>query len=147
MMRTARVKALVATVVIGGAATVLAVTGMSRDWVYYLPVDEYVASPEHQGRRVRLHGIVGRDDVAVDPVSLTAEFDLVGTSSRLRVAYRGVVPDQFQPDREVVVEGAVDETGVLRADTLLTKCASKYRDGEAPHADPRAAAAAGAPDA
>jgi cytochrome c-type biogenesis protein CcmE len=135
-MRAARAKMLIATVTIAAAATVLAVAGMSKDWVYYLDVDEYVAA-DHEGRRVRLHGLVGAQDLDVNPARLNATFDLMGDQTTLRIAYRGVVPDQFQAGREVVVEGTVDESGVMHADTLLTKCASKYEEGEAPHADPR----------
>lgn len=136
-MRAARTKMLVATVTIAAAATVLAVAGMSKDWVYYLSVDEY-SSVEHQGRRVRLHGTVSDQAFEVAPAQLTASFDLQGEQTTLRVVFNGVVPDQFKVGREVVVEGTVDEAGVMQADTLLTKCASKYEEGEAPHGDPRA---------
>ena len=54
---------------------------------------------------------------------------------------RADVPD-FGPGDTVrahvkVVEGTRDAKGVFCADTLMTKCASKYESGgEAPHADP-----------
>jgi cytochrome c-type biogenesis protein CcmE len=41
------------------------------------------------------------------------------------VRYRGPVPDLFGAGRQVVVEGTMSD-GVLEADVLLTKCASKY---------------------
>ena len=73
----------------------------------------------------------------------TAPDAIFQTAARARAASAQrdttVVPDTFQADREVVVEGTLDESGVFRADTLLTKCASKYESdgGQAPHADPR----------
>lgn len=137
-MKIGRAKFLVAALTVGAAATILAMAGMSKDWVYFLPVDDFVAAGEFNGQRVRLHGVVGQDNVVVRPAELVASFDLVGETSSLHVNYNGIVPDQFQPAREVVVEGTVGADGVMQADTLMTKCSSKYEsDGEAPHADPR----------
>ncbi len=41
------------------------------------------------------------------------------------VAYRGSVPDLFKTGREVVVEGKL-RGGTFVADSLVTKCPSKY---------------------
>ena len=43
----------------------------------------------------------------------------------LPVRYRGVIPDTFMENSEVVVEGALDGQ-VFAAHTLLAKCPSKY---------------------
>ena len=131
--------------IVGVAAIALAVALLSTAWireglVYFLPVDEFLVDGGHQQKRVRLHGTVGQENFEADPAGLLARFDLVGKERRLRVEYRGVVPEMFKAGREVVVEGRLDEAAVFRADTLLTKCASKYEtaDGQAPHRDPRA---------
>jgi cytochrome c-type biogenesis protein CcmE len=48
---------------------------------------------------------------------------------RVRVLYRGSVPDQFKAGREVVVTGAVEGgTFVARNDSLITLCPSKFTD-------------------
>jgi cytochrome c-type biogenesis protein CcmE len=137
-MTHVRLKLIVAGVAIAVAVTFLTVAGIRDGWVYYLPVDEFVAGEAYHGERVRLHGTVAAEGLEMSSSMLVATFDLVGQQHRLRVQYEGVIPDMFQADREVVVEGRLDETGVFRADTLLTKCASKYEagDGEAPHTDP-----------
>jgi cytochrome c-type biogenesis protein CcmE len=138
-------KLIVAGVAIVIAVTFLAVAGIREGWVYYLPVDEFVAGEVYHDQRVRLHGTVAADGLEVSSAMLVAGFDLLGDQQRLRVRYEGVIPDMFQADREVVVEGRLDETGVFQADTLLTKCASKYEagDAEAPHTDPRDAGTPG----
>ena len=125
-MTHVRMKLIAAGVAIAIAVTFLAVAGIREGWVYYLPVDEFVAGEAYQDQRVRLHGTVAADDLDVSSGLLLARFDLMGEEHRLRVEYEGVIPDMFQADREVVVEGQLDETGVFKADTLLTKCASKY---------------------
>ena len=50
--------------------------------------------------------------------------DRNGTAS-VPVAYRGSVPDLFKSGREVVVEGKLSG-GTFVADSLVTKCPSKY---------------------
>jgi len=42
------------------------------------------------------------------------------------VAYPGIKPAMFAEGREVIVEGNVESGGVFHADTLMTKCPSKY---------------------
>jgi cytochrome c-type biogenesis protein CcmE len=44
------------------------------------------------------------------------------------VVYRGALPDAFkdQPGTEVVAEGRLDGQGIFLAQTLITKCPSKY---------------------
>jgi cytochrome c-type biogenesis protein CcmE len=143
-MTHTRIKLIIAGLAIAIAVGFLAVAGARDGWVYFLPVDKFMENPTPG--RVRLHGKVGTQDCVVSRASLTAEFDLLGETRSIRVQYSGVVPEMFDIDRDVVVEGTRDEVGVFRADTLLTKCASKYEsgDGEAPHADPHVAKSAGA---
>jgi cytochrome c-type biogenesis protein CcmE len=50
--------------------------------------------------------------------------DPKGTAT-IPVVFKGSVPDLFRTGREVVADGKL-RNGVLVADTLLTKCPSKY---------------------
>lgn len=140
-MTPIRLKLVGAGLVVAGAAAVLAISGMRDGWVYFLPVDEYVASEDRWTERVRLHGRVGQDDLTVDRAGLAAEFLLCGETKSIPVLYSGVIPEMFEAGRDVVVEGHRDQKGVFCADTLMTKCASKYESegGQAPHADPHRA--------
>jgi cytochrome c-type biogenesis protein CcmE len=55
--------------------------------------------------------------------------DKQDASQRVRVLYRGSVPDQFKAGREVVVTGRVEGgTFMARADSLITLCPSKFTD-------------------
>ena len=139
-MNGIRIKLMVAGSVIAVAVTLLAVAGMKEGWVYFLPVDQFVENAEYATQRVRLHGRAGEEGFESSRGLLLAKFDLLGETQKVRIEYNGVIPDMFQAGRDVVVEGCLDESGVFQADTLLTKCASKYdtADGQAPHADPHA---------
>ncbi len=140
-----RIKLLVAGVAVAVAVTFLAMSAVKEGWVYYLPVDEFASTEKYHQQRVRLHGMVSTEDLEVSQGLMLAKFNLLGENEHLRIEFNGVVPDQFQADREVVVEGRLDESGTFQADTLLTKCASKYEaeGGEAPHENPRAGEAGG----
>ena len=49
------------------------------------------------------------------------------------VLFLDTVPDMFAEGRPVIVEGSLQSDGVLKADTLLTKCPSKYEGVEGEH--------------
>ena len=142
MSRT-RVKLLIAGLILAAATSLLALAGVRDGWVYFMPVDQFLEHPAKHDQRVRLHGKVAEQNFQEDRAGLTAKFDLLGKARSIRVEYSGVIPEMFQADRDVVVEGRVNDAGVFEADTLLTKCASKYEsaDGQAPHADPHARSA------
>lgn len=125
-MTRAHHKTLVGGLLVAGAIGYLGFTGVSSGWVYFVDVDTFVQDTIAHGTRTRLHGAVGAEGADVSRVGLIARFELMGTSQRLPVVYRGPIPELFQPGRQVVVEGALDESGVFQADVLLTKCASKY---------------------
>jgi cytochrome c-type biogenesis protein CcmE len=135
-----RTKLILAGLTIVMAVGFLAFAGVREGWVYFLPVDEFVADSSHQFQRVRLHGRVAEANLDIRPADLHAGFDLLGDAASLRVEYAGVIPDLLKGGVDVVVEGCRDSDGVFRADTLLTKCASKYEtsDGQSPHGDPNA---------
>jgi cytochrome c-type biogenesis protein CcmE len=54
--------------------------------------------------------------------------DRDGTAS-IPVEYKGVVPDPFRDNREIIIEGQMkDGTLVGKRDTLVTKCPSKFKN-------------------
>lgn len=137
-MTHSRSKIFIAGLVLITAVGFLAIAGVREGWVYFLRVDQFINDKTYHDQRVRLHGFVGRNNLHTSPVDLLAFFDLHGETSSIRVEYHGVIPDLFKADADVVVEGRLNESGVFIADTLMTKCASKYEtiDGEAPHSNP-----------
>ena len=71
-------------------------------------------------------GKVKPGSVARDLQKMNLTFTLSGSKTGIPVNYEGTVPDNFTEDREVVVEGRLDTAGVFQADTLMTRCESKY---------------------
>jgi cytochrome c-type biogenesis protein CcmE len=125
-MHSMRIKLIIGGLAILVAAGFLAMAGVREGWVYCLPVDQFLNGEEYHDQRVRLEGTVSAENLDADRGLLRAEFDLLGDAGQIRVEYTGVIPDMFKPGHDVVVEGRLAESGIFRADTLMTKCASKY---------------------
>ena len=120
-------KFLIGGIIIVIAISFLAVTGFLDSSRYYYTVSEATAlGSEIQGRNVKVNGTVEADSVKNDVGSLTLTFTVFEGSDRIPVVFHGVAPDNFKPDADVVVEGKMDPSGVLQADSILTKCPSKY---------------------
>lgn len=60
--------------------------------------------------------------------------DIDGKSAaRVKVVYKGSVPDQFKVGRHVVVDGALrNDVFVAEAGSMVTKCPSKYQAAQTP---------------
>ena len=126
-MSNMKLKITVAAVVLCGAIGYLAFAGAESSWVYYVEVDEFLAEPDFQSRRVRICGIAAEEGLQCEPANLRATFDVKGIEGSVPVVYTGVIPQQFKAGSQVVLEGKLDENGVFQANVLLTKCASKYQ--------------------
>src|SRR3954447_14282750 len=116
---------------IGGALAVLAlaaglVLNAFRDSIVFFSTPS-MAAEKHipAGQRFRLGGLVENgslqrgDDLAVS-------FTVADGSARLPVTYKGILPDLFREGQGVVAEGALDGSGVFKADTVLAKHDETY---------------------
>jgi cytochrome c-type biogenesis protein CcmE len=122
------VKLLIGIIVIGGGISYFMFQAMQSSWSYYYSVDEFSSNREAMvNQSLRLAGLVkeGTVDRSIEKMRLT--FALAGSETEIGVFYKGVVPDNFTEGKEVVVEGRLDGEGVFQADTLMTKCDSKYK--------------------
>lgn len=125
-MNSMKLKLSFGAFVLVAAISYLAIAGVKKGWVYFLPLDQYVNDPSYQSRRVRLNGKVAAENLSIDRAGLVADFNMKGTNEQLHVVYHGVIPDMFRAHHEIVVEGQLGSDRVFHADVLMTKCASKY---------------------
>ena len=117
---------------IGGLIVFIAIaylvySGFSSSATYYFTVSEVFEQQDTIiGKNIRVNGQVVAESVQTDPAEFILKFDIVDSSESLAVLYKGVVPDTFRDDSEVVVEGHLNEAGEFEANAILTKCPSKY---------------------
>jgi cytochrome c-type biogenesis protein CcmE len=116
---------------IGGAIAVLAVAAALvlnalRDSIVFFSTPT-MAAEKHiaPGRRFRLGGMV-RPGSVVRGDRLAIHFDVTDGSATMPVTYQGILPDLFREGQGVVTEGALDASGVFRADTVLAKHDETY---------------------
>ena len=121
-------KAVIGVVLIGGAIGYFVYQAMQSSWSYYYSVDEFAQrTPTVQTYSFRIAGRVKNGSIKRDMQKMTLDFELTGTDAVIPVRYGGPVPDNFDDDREVVVQGQLDTQGIFQAGKLMTKCESKYK--------------------
>jgi cytochrome c-type biogenesis protein CcmE len=122
------VKTLIGLLVIGGGLGYFMYQAMQSSWSYYYSVDDFAANKsEVKNYSLRIAGKVKPGSISRDLEKMNLAFTLAGAETELPVQYKGSVPDNLDEDREVVVSGSIDLTGVFKADTLMTRCESKYK--------------------
>ncbi len=75
--------------------------------------------------RFRLGGLVEAGSIVYSTDRLSVDFVMAQGRERLPVHFTGLTPDLFKDSGEVIIEGEYRD-GVLQADNLMTKCASRY---------------------
>ena len=117
--------------IIGGSLGVLALAAglvlyALRDSIVFFSTPTMVAE-QHipPGRRFRLGGLVQPGSLKRGD-NLAFTFEVADGNARLPVTYLGILPDLFREGQGVVAEGAIDASGVFRADTVLAKHDENY---------------------
>lgn len=120
-------KFIIGGIIIFLAVGYLAYAGFNSSATYYYTISELAAQENYvAGDRVRINGQVAAGSIERDAGELVMRFVITEGDDELPVYYKGVVPDVFQEGIDVVIEGFLDADGVFQADSILTKCPSKY---------------------
>ncbi len=137
-MKHKAVKVGLTTLVLALAFGGLLFTTLGEATEYYKLVDEVMVQPEQwYGKRLQLHGFVVPDSITRKRNSLEYRFKVQSKGHEVTATYKGVVPDTFKDDSEVVLKGTLSADGFSVAPNgVMAKCPSKYepRSGTAPGA-------------
>jgi len=121
--------------IIGGVlvlATVgyLMATGIKETGVYYLTPSELATRVEADRSfydvGVKMGARVVTGSITRDVATQTIRFRATDGQHTWPVVYRGLAPDTFTDEVDVVLEGRLQSDGVFHATTLLAKCGSRY---------------------
>ncbi len=85
------------------------------------------------GRLFRLGGQVKQGSVKQNKQHLLASFVVSDKVNDVRVEYRGVLPDLFREGQAVVIEGSLDQAGIMQATQVLAKHDERYRPANLKH--------------
>jgi cytochrome c-type biogenesis protein CcmE len=120
---------------IGGALAVLAIAAglvlnALRDSIVFFSTPQMVVEKQiPAGKRFRLGGMVEQGSL-VRGDNLAVSFKVSDGGATLPVNYKGILPDLFREGQGVVAEGALDASGVFKADTVLAKHDENYMPKE-----------------
>ena len=127
-----KIKFAVGSFLIVGAITYLISTSISQTSMYFVTVDELASKGiSYSNTEVKVKGNVVKGSINRSPKDyLLVNFAIKDKENKdqskyLKVQYKGITPDMFQDEGEVVVEGVI-KNGIFHANTLLTSCPSKY---------------------
>ena len=107
---------------------------------YFKNVDEVMTNPQSwEGKKLQLHGYVVPGSIFTTRDRLEYKFKVQNTPARssedaviVDAVYRGVVPDTFKGEAEVVLKGQFDgKTFHTVPNGVMAKCPSKYEAAEA----------------
>lgn len=122
-------------VMIGSSLAVLAVaTGLVlnalRESIVFFTTPT-MAAEQHvvPGKRFRVGGLVQPGSLTRGD-GLAVAFSISDGGGSIPVSYKGPLPDLFREGQGVVAEGALDGSGVFRADTVLAKHDENYMPRE-----------------
>jgi len=105
--------------------------GFSENTMPFINVSEALAMPAAELQPARLFGTVkgeGLERLDDRPGVKFQLEDKDNNEKSLWVVYVGPVPDTFKEGAEVIVEGNLPEgTNTFMAESLMTKCPSKYQ--------------------
>ena len=127
-----RTKFAIGGLLVLSTATYLMASSINETAMYYLTPNELAAKvakdPSFYETGVKVGGRVVGGTIEREPGGRAVRFVMADSSGRHRypVSYRGIIPDTFTDDVDVVVEGRLSRDGTFEATTLLAKCASRY---------------------
>ncbi|MEX2425147.1 MAG: cytochrome c maturation protein CcmE [Thermomicrobiaceae bacterium] len=123
--------AIAATVLVCAVGYLMFTSTQSTSASFFDTVSELDArADQNDGQLVRVGGDVVEESIEIDGVAGPVYFEITDGESELAVVYDGQVPDIFDEHIQAVVEGTYHKDGVFEADTVLTKCPSRFEDGD-----------------
>lgn len=130
-MKLANWRTLIAVLFVLSGVGYLVFTGVSETGVYYRTVTEVLSDTKtFEDEPVRISGEVVDGTINYNQDELVLAFTVRDTeddSKIMNAVYGGVVPDSFEGDIEVILEGTYDKSSnTFNAEILLAKCPSKY---------------------
>ncbi len=108
----------------------LMASGVRDTGVYFVTPTELAQKLETDSSMynvgIRMGGRVVHSTINRDFETQIVSFDVSDGTHTYPVVYRGIPPDTFDDDVEVVIEGRLSRAGVFEATSLLAKCGSRY---------------------
>ena len=106
-------------------AVLLVLSALKDSIVFFNTPTDVAEKHVAPGSRIRLGGLVANGSVTRGD-ALSVRFEVTDGNRSIPVTFQGILPDLFREGQGVVAEGALDASGVFKADTVLAKHDETY---------------------
>src|SRR5690242_1719118 len=101
-------------------AAALVLSALKDTIVFFNSPSDVVEKHVAAGTRIRLGGLV-KPGTLQRGDNLNVRFEVTDGNRAIAVAYQGVLPDLFREGQGIIAEGALDQSGLFKADSVLAK--------------------------
>src|SRR5439155_25165291 len=120
----------------------LVLRAFQQNLVFFFTPTQVVAGQAPANRSFRVGGLVETGSLQRQADGVTVSFLVTDTAQRVRVRYRGALPDLFKEGKGVLAQGKLSAERVFLADEVLAKHDENYMPPDAAYALKQAAEAA-----
>jgi cytochrome c-type biogenesis protein CcmE len=132
--RHKRIALIVGGLAVLGIAAALVLNAFQSNLLFFFSPTQILAGEAPRGRSFRMGGLVEAGSLKRQPDNVTVSFLVTDTAQRVRVNYRGILPDLFKEGKGVVAQGKLGADGVFVADEVLAKHDENYMPPDAAYA-------------
>lgn len=126
-MNKRKLKIFITVIIMVGAVSYIVFSSMGQGSVYYYKVSEVENLTNKQiQRRCRIAGKLNKQSVKYDEKLGKLTFIIFEGNEKIKIHYNGVIPDTLFKGTEVIAEGKFQDKQNFSADSIITKCPSKY---------------------
>lgn len=117
-----------------GVAAWLVLSAFQKNLVFFFTPTQILAGEAPHGRSFRMGGMVETGSIKRQPDGVTVAFIVTDNAQRIRVNYRGILPDLFKEGKGVVAQGKLGADKLFVADEVLAKHDENYMPPDAAYA-------------
>lgn len=112
----------------------LVLSAFQKNLVFFFTPTQIVAGEAPHGTNFRMGGMVEEGSLKRQPDGVTVAFVVTDNVQRVRVNYRGSLPDLFKEGKGVVAQGKLGNDKLFLADEVLAKHDENYMPPDAAYA-------------
>ncbi|CAN5441993.1 hypothetical protein BH11PSE11_BH11PSE11_30510 [soil metagenome] len=112
----------------------LVLSAFQKNLVFFFTPTQIFAGEAPQGRSFRMGGMVETGSLQRQADGVTVSFVVTDMVQKVRVNYRGSLPDLFKEGKGVVAQGKLGSDKVFMADEVLAKHDENYMPPDAAYA-------------
>ena len=132
--RHKRIALIVGGLAVLGVAATLVLNAFQSNLLFFFSPSQILSGEAPRGRSFRMGGLVEEGSIRRQPDNVTVSFIVTDTAQKVRVNYRGILPDLFREGKVVVTQGKLGPDGVFLADEVLAKHDENYMPPDAAYA-------------